>query len=453
MTPLTRKIAEGTALITIANIFTTIFNLLSFIIIVRILSRFEYGLIVLALSAVNIASILLDPGISAVIIADVARERGENRFDRAKTLLYRYFQIEFLLGILLFMIIFLSNTYFERRYSETVANLVKIAAFLMIVNAGKNMFLTAFRSHLDFKSIFFFNSGESLFKLVYVILLAYYLRLEVYGVMLAYPLSTATSLLLTLPFYFRIIKNYLSVSRSKESFFFKTMTSHGKWVLGIRGIKQVIANLPPWIIRFLLGVEAVAIFNVARRAVEYAIFLLSPLESVLMPVISQEIKNIRRINKIANKSVKYSIWFSLPIISLSLIFSSFVFNILFGSQYLESAKIFRILIFICLIYALNLTMRPLFFGFRAQKHLFIIYSVGIIIFSFFGTFLTFIFRLYGMALTFIINDFISFLLRYRYIKSRGIKINFEKIIKIDDYDKELINKIKKEIEKKICFWV
>jgi len=447
MVSLTRKIAEGTALITLANIISAVFNLLSFIFIVRILDRFEYGLLVLALSAISIASSFLDFGIGGVITADLSRERKSKRFDRAKSLLYRYSQFEVIVGFLFFIIIFFSNTYFEQRYSETVAKLIRISAFLIITNALKKIFLTTFNSHLDFKSIFSLNIEESFFKFIYIILFGYYLELGIYGVMLAYLASSITALLLNLPSYFGIIKDYISVTRSKECFFLKTITSHGKWVISIRPVKQLGDNLPPWIIQFFLGVEAVAVFNVAIRVTAYVISLLSPLESVLMPIVSQEIRNIEKLNKIINKSIKYSIWFSIPIITFSLIFSPFAFNSLFGNSYIESTRIFQILIFISLLYALNLVMRPLFFGFKVQKYLFIVYVINIVILSLFGTILTLLAGLYGMALTFIIRGFVAFLLRYRYIKIIGIRIEFREMTRIDEYDKELLKKIKRKIRK------
>jgi len=438
---LTHKIAEGTAQITLSNVVTIIFNLLSFIIIVRILSRYEYGLIVLTLSAVSILTTLLDPGIRGIIIADVSRERSENRYDRAKTLLYRYIQIEIILSLTLFAVLFSSNIYFEQKYSRVVGELVKISAFLIIANAGKNIFLTFFNSHLDFKSFLYLNAGESFFKLLYVVLFGYYFKFGLYGVMLAYPLSVVTSLILTFHRFINITKGYLCIPRSKESFFLNTMKSHGKWAVGIFTLKNLSSNIPPWIIQFFLGVEAVAIFNVARRPVAYVNSLLSPLESVLMPIISREIRNIKRINKIVNRGIKYSLWISLPVVLFGIIFSPKIFNLLFGNFYMESAKIFQLLILVSMFYAINLTFRPIFFGFKAQKFLFTVYIISITIFIVLGTILTYLIGLYGMVLAFILNGFITFLLRYRYAKKMWIIIKFREIIRIDDYDKELILKI------------
>ncbi len=211
---LTSTIAKGTGYITLSNILTTFLNLISFILIVNLLNRYEYGLIVLALSAVNIANILLDPGIGSVLISDISRERQRNRFDRVKTMIYRYIQIETFLGIIIFLIIFFSSSYFEQKYSKLVADLVMISSFLIIVNAGKNIFLINFSSHLDFKSIFMFNFIENFSKLVYVIVFGYFLKLEIYGIMIAYPLSTITALIFIYPNYIKIINKYFNLINS-----------------------------------------------------------------------------------------------------------------------------------------------------------------------------------------------------------------------------------------------
>jgi O-antigen/teichoic acid export membrane protein len=449
MASLTYRIATGTTFITLANIFIGIFNLLSFIVIVRILNKFEYGLIVLALSAINIASTFLDLGIRSVIIADVSREKSENRYDRAKTLLYRYSQIVIIVGLMFFIIIFLLEPYFEQKYTNIVGELVKISSFLIITNAGKNIFMTTFSSNHDFISISKLNAGESFFKLIYIILLGYYFEYGIYGVMLAYPLSSMTSLFLILPNYINIIKDYLHISRSKENFFLKTIKSHGKWAIGIFTLKNLSSNIPPWIIQFFLGVESVAIFNVAIRPVAYINSLLSPLEKVLMPVISQEIRNVERVNKIVNRSIKYSLWLSIPIIVIGIAFSTPVFKVLFGEDYLESAGIFNILIFMSLVYAINLTMRPVFYAFRAQKGLFMITFINIFILCILGIILTLIFRLYGIALAFLINGVFAYLLRHIYIKRIGICIKPMEFIKIDEYDKKLAYKVKIKLQRLI----
>jgi len=444
---LTSTIAKGTGYITLSNILTTFLNLISFILIVNLLNRYEYGLIVLALSAVNIANILLDPGIGSVLISDISRERQGNRFDRVKTMIYRYIQIETFLGIIIFLIIFFSSSYFEQKYSKLVAHLVMISSFLIIVNAGKNIFLINFSSHLDFKSIFMFNFIENFSKLVYVIVFGYFLKLGIYGIMIAYPLSTITALIFIYPNYIKIINKYFQITRSKEGFFFRIIKTHGKWAIGIRSVKRFYDNTIPWIIQYFLGVEAVAIFNIAFKAVIYANLLLTSLESALMPIIPREIKNTEKIRKIANKSIKYSFIFSILIVVFSIILAPYIFYYAFGEKYLESINIFRILIFMLFAYSLNLPMRPIFFSMRLQRYLFNTYVINLLLLLLFSIILIQFIGFYGIIYALIINGFLTFLLRYWYIRKFGITINFREFIKFDEYDRRLLIKFKTKVKK------
>jgi len=447
MASLTRKIAEGTAHIAFANLITIIFNLISFIIVVRLLGKFEYGLIVLALSAVNILSTFLDFGIGGVLTSDIAQELKNNRKDRVKSLLYRYTQIEIVAGLIISIILFSTADLLGQRYHDVVGDLIKISSLLILFNALKNIFITTFNSHLDFRSMFYINSCESISRLIYIVIFGYYMGFGIYGVMASYPASSATAIILTSGRYARIVRGYIKVIRSRESLFFRTITSHGKWAIGIRPVKNLSGNIPPWIIQYLLGVEAVAIFNVARRAASYATLLLSPLESVLMPVISQESRDIGRVNSIINRSIKYSLWLSSLVIIAGILSSDFVFYLLFGSKYLASSDVFKVLVFISLTYSLNLVMRPIFFGFKLQKYLFEIYVKILIIFSLMAFVLTFSLGLKGMALALILSGFIGFLMRYRCLRKTGIKIDFRSLIKIDKYDIELISRIYTRIRK------
>jgi O-antigen/teichoic acid export membrane protein len=443
---LTRKIAEGTALFTSSNLIATLFGLLTFLVIVRTLGRFEYGLIVLALSAVNITSTFLDFGIGGVITADVAREIGRDRFDRSKSLLYRYAQLQVFTGLLLFFVVFFSNFYFEQRYSELVSKLVQISAFMLLVNGAKNIYIAVFNSHLEFRQVTIIQVGETIFRLLYVLVFLFILDAGIFGVMASYPLSILTAVLLTSPRFYSKAMNYKGIERSQESLFFSTLTGHGKWVVGMIPFKRLGDNIPPWIIQFILGVEAVAIFQVARRVAGFIVSFISPLEQVLMPIIPKEIENIDKVNKIISRSYKYSFWLSTLVVIASILAASIVFEFLFGLAYIASVPVFRVLVFIAIIYAFNLTMRPLFFGFKTQKHLFIIYVLGFLVLVVLGSIFTLILELMGMAVVYLGIGIFGFLLRYRYIKRLGVKIEFNNILKIDDYDKNLLQKIKKELK-------
>src|SRR5665213_3436911 len=69
-------------------------------IILQHLSVYEYGLSELVLSVVSTMSILLLPGLSSAIIADLSTERAQDNKERMKTIFHQYLFLNIVLGIL-----------------------------------------------------------------------------------------------------------------------------------------------------------------------------------------------------------------------------------------------------------------------------------------------------------------------------------------------------------------
>ncbi|MFQ5795735.1 MAG: lipopolysaccharide biosynthesis protein [Candidatus Bipolaricaulia bacterium] len=450
MSSLTRKIAEGTALFASSNLITSLVGFLTFLVIVRTLGRLDYGLVVLALSAIGIVTIFLDPGIGGVIITDATREIGENKQSRAKNLLVRYAQFEIFAGILIFVAVFSANNYFEAKYSGLIANLVKIASFMVLLTAIRNIYITTFNSHMEFKYTFLTNTVQSVSRLLFVILFLWIFKLGVYGAMISYPASMSTSILFTTPLFLRVTSRYREISMEKGNLLFRTLKAHGKWVIALIPFKRAGGHAPPWLIQLFLGVEAVALFQVAQRTASLISSLIHPLESVLMPVISREIHDEARVSKIVSKSIKYSFWLALVVISGALIAAPPLFDILFGSGYNASILLFRILMFNAAIYSFSVVIRPILYGLKAQKYLFRSYAVFMLIFIIAGATLIPILGLTGIGLAVLIRGLVALLLRYRYVKMLSeIRINIADIIRFDDYDRELLRKVRTHIRKRL----
>lgn len=169
-----------------------------------------------------------------------------------------------------------------------------------------------------------------------------------------------------------------------------------------------------------------------------------------MPVISREIHDEARVSKIVSKSIKYSFWLALVVISGALIAAPPLFDILFGSGYNASILLFRILMFNAAIYSFSVVIRPILYGLKAQKYLFRSYAVFMLIFIIAGATLIPILGLTGIGLAVLIRGLVALLLRYRYVKMLSeIRINIADIIRFDDYDRELLRKVRTHIRKRL----
>jgi O-antigen/teichoic acid export membrane protein len=447
MVSLTRRILEGTFVISLGNILMAFFGFLTSILLIRVLGRYEFGLLTLTLSAFNIGVIFLDLGIGPVLIADVAKELGNRRVDRAKSLLYRYIQIESLLGSVLFLAVFLSANFFAVKYNETVGTLIRMSAFLLILAGLKNILIVMFNSHSKFDYFSFMQIIDSASRLLFVFLLIVVIGKGLIGAMFAYLLSYFTSSVLSFPLFVKTGGYLTKVEKARENLFVNTIKGHGKYGILMRQFRTFNLNVPPWIIRHFLGVETVGIFSAAWKLQGFFVGLLHPLEQVLMPIISEiSASGKEKIKLLHNKSVKYSLFLSLIILIGVELFAPLLIKNLFTSKYLASVPVFRILMLLLLVSAFNIPLRPIFFTYKAQKYLFLIYVVSTLILFLIGSVLTSILGIIGMAIGMVLSGGVGVLIRYTYAKKLfGIKMEARALFEFDEYDRRMAGKIKEKI--------
>ncbi|NIO20357.1 MAG: oligosaccharide flippase family protein [Candidatus Aenigmarchaeota archaeon] len=438
-----RKIGEGILILSTREVILTFLGFLTTIILIRFLGLFDFGLVTLTLATVEIAILFLDLDVGRVITTDMSKELGDKRFGRAKSLLKRYAQFEILMGFILLIVVFFSSEFVGGIYNEKIASLIRIAAFILFFTGIKNIFSVVFRSHLEFKYISFMNIIESSFRLCFVALALLIMGGGVVEAMIAYPLSMFLSIIISFPLLMRTTKYLKNVETAREGLFFNTLKTHGKWVMSSVPVKRIANNITPWILEFLLGVKSVAIFGVANKTYNFFGIFLRSIESTLLPITPKKIVNLQIVNKILSRSVKYSLWIHIPLIILLWIFAPFIIITIFTESYFASIEIFRILIFIFIIHSFGFIIRPLFYALKAQKYLFYIYLIFLILIVSTEFLIVSAMGLSGVAFALLLSELISLFLAY-YIAWKikpDFKIKIKSFLKIDNFDKKIFRKI------------
>lgn len=442
MVTLAQKIAKGTALVTLAKVLNFIFALISLMLVVRVLEKADYGMMVLVLSVFSLSEIFLDFGLKQLVIVEISLERKYERYDKVKWIIYRYSQLQIVLGGIIFLVILFAGMLVAQ---GIIGGLLQISACLIIAAAGRNIFSAVFNSHFDFRSSSLISIYQSFFRCLLIFIVGWWLGFGLNGIMWAYVISAFLPLFLVFNAYLRVIRKYVSVYPLADKKFVKTLLSRGKWTGGSYAVKRLTDNLAIWIPLIYLGPEAVAVLNISKRAYSCIAAVFSSLENVLMAALPAEISETEKLTKIANKVMKYSVWLSLPLMGISIGLAPFLFTFLFSAKYSQSAKIFQVLVILLVFYGLNLVMRPLFFAMRAQKYIFYIYSIRAIAFTLFAVLGINLWGLLGLPVAFILSGFLSFVLRYSYIRRKGIRIAFKEIFVLDEYDKTHIKELCKII--------
>lgn len=441
MASITRKISEGTFLMFFQKALTIVLGVSSTVLVLRALGIREYGLVVLALSIVNIFSIFLDFGIGSVVVSDTAKELGSGNLPKIKKLLTSYSKSQIITGVFLSAVVFGFSFLSKAKYGAEVSDLLKIASLLIFLNGVKNIFVTAFYGFSKFKFLAALNFLEGLFKFLLTLFLIFILHGSMRSVMAINLLALAFALFSTAPFLIKIFKTLKGVSDFKESLFFNLLRGHGKFQALIRPLSNLSDPLRMWIIQYFAGVEAVAVYQVALKIYSYLSQLVYSVEIPLFSIISEELgRDTEKVKKIFLRLSKYFFWLSIGVMILSYIFIPFILHTFFGGKYDKSVPMLYFLLLTFIVGGFAVLIRPILFAFQAQKEILKADFFSLIIGYPISTYLTYLYGPVGFALP--LGSYLSFYFRYISLKKIDKDFSF-KLSNFLKWDKEDLNFLKR----------
>lgn len=417
MASITRKIGEGTVYSFSQNFLVIMLGAVSTILVIRHLGAYQYGLVVLAMSISNTLNVFLDFGIGNVVISDIAASRGADNTAKAKKLLKEYLVFEIITGIILFVAAFAISFFADAKYGVEISGLVKIASFLVIVNAAKNVFMAAAQSFLKFNLLATFFMTESAAKLLFVLFFVVIYGGGMVTVMTSYLVSSLFAGLLVLPFIVKAVKKVETRGEPGRKNLLKLFKEHGKFQIGLRFLQSLLDPIKVWVIRYFAGAEAVAIFQVGFRFFGYLSQLIFAASTPLLSVMSEEfVKGKDSAAKIAIMTSKYLTWISLFAMVITWIFIPNALELFFGEKYLSSVSVIRWFLVGYLIGGLNTVMKPIFFALRAQKALLFSDTFAFFVSYPLAAYLTYKYGVIGFAVP--AGTYLSFIARYFYLKKK-----------------------------------
>jgi O-antigen/teichoic acid export membrane protein len=446
MPSLTRKIAKGTAIYSIGNFLDNFFRFLTIIFLIKALGKSDYGLLVLTLSVFSIVTTFLDlDQVKPTLIpSEIARYKGEKP-KIVKSLVREFAIQQMLFGLLIGISLIFSTLFIEEKYGEVVARLMLFVSAMIVGKSAYNILNVTFYGYTRFK----LHQGMEITLSMLRALLAFAvftLGKGLFAAMSIYPVSLLVSVILFLPFFQRIIskmpKNYES-----KGILLRIYRNHGKFVLAGVPLIKLNSEAPIWIIQYLLGVEAVAVFSVARKVFVFLRDLLNPLNRVLFPVLSEiSSMGIVKMHKVMERGVKYlgviSMIFFISAFSLITPFFKFVFQ-----EYLEAVPLAKIILLILLLRPLTVILSPSLYAFQGQKYLFLskLYTTPVHLSLFY--LLTYYFGLMGSAMGLLLHSMFVVILQYYYLIkiNPNMRLSWKEIVKIDDYDRNLFKKVYESI--------
>lgn len=444
---LTKTIAKGGLFFSIRNFIDQIVSFVSALVVIKLLSVYDYGLWQLILAALGIFLIFTFPTIDKVVIADSSVEYGKKNFKNYKAILKQYSFLAISLAILVFFIIFVGAPLVSMITRKNLTLFFRVISFSVLTQAILGIYNVFFSTEMRFKSLAILTIASRISYLVLILLFLLFFKMGILGVILSYTLAPFITVFIFLPIFLKRISWLIKIEEGDRKIFWQSFKKHGKWALGTDYVTQFVGNLRPWITGYFLGVNSVAILSVAKSFYE-TLSSFFPFTQVFQAIIPRTIFDKEKFSRLFQKSIKYSTWLYFLLFILGIIFVPIFIKIVFP-KYLSSIPLFLIISFSLLPLGASVIFNYIFYGLKAQKELFIsslvkAFSVAIIL-----PFSILLFGLRGTALEFTLLAYLIVLTRYFIIKKvqPDISFNLVELFRFDQQDRILIEKIINKIKR------
>ncbi len=279
-----RRITHGIAWTTFGTIADKVLILINIFIILSYLSVYEYGLAELVFSVVSTIGIITVPGLFATIISDMGVERGKEDRSRMKTLFVQYLLLSFSLGLIAFLLLFFgASIAASLSGNASIRTFMMIVAFTFLVAPFRNASILIATVEARFVDQALYSIVEEIAKMALLFVFFFVVQNGPQGLFYAYVFAPLIAACLFLP---RTISgySYFASGRAVEGWrFWKLFGTHRKWSIVSSYIGTTTQNLTVWIIRILLGTEAVGIYAFASGILSNISSLL-PIPSVFASI-------------------------------------------------------------------------------------------------------------------------------------------------------------------------
>ncbi|MEX0931919.1 MAG: oligosaccharide flippase family protein [Candidatus Paceibacterota bacterium] len=439
---LKRTIGVGTAWTSGSTLVLKVVGLATIFIMLRKLNVYEYGLAELVLSILGIMSIFSIPGLSPIVIADMGIAKAKRDLRAMKELFVNFFLLQISLGFVAWAIVFFGSDIIAHYFSEHAGGLFKIVSFAFLISPFRSLFMVAFSVELKFFHRSLYSVLEEIFKLVVIWVLLYLVGLRVSAVIWSVVLS---QFLVMIPMALSLLKctrYFRSVTLVNKKAPWSLFYDHGKWGIFATYFNSLGQNIRLWIIKVMLGTEAVGIFAVANGLLQHTVSLVN-LSSVLGPILPQHVNDKERFARIATKAIKYQVFaFVCTAIVAYFIFVPIVAWMF--PNYLESLPLFRAMLPVVISLGFATVFTPMFAALQAQKSLFWAISVKTVMILLLLPVSLFYFGIMGVAYEFFLTTMIFVFERYRALKRvlPGFSIRIRRFFEFDTEDAVILDRIK-----------
>ena len=345
---LSQKVVKGSFFLFAFRIIQQLLALAKLLIIVRIFSPAEFGLIGIALLTITALETFSQTGFQSALIQ--TKKDIKTYLDAVWTLLV-------LRGLFLYTILFFISPFISTFFETPDAKiLIQIIGFSLLFQSFTNIGVVYFQKDLELNKQVFYQFSGTFTEFVVTIAAAYILR-NVWA--LALGLLAGNMLKCILSYIIHPYRPHLCLDLEKTKELFK----YGKWVLASSILVFLINQGDDIFVGKFIGVAALGLYQIAFRISNMpATEITHVISQVTFPAYSKLQEDLPKLREAYLKVLQLTAFFTFLIAGLIFILSPDFIQIFFGEKWLSIVPSIQVLVFAGLCRSIAATSGFLFYA-------------------------------------------------------------------------------------------
>lgn len=362
---LARKIVHGGAWVFLLRIIEKLLGLVRLIVVARLLSPNDFGLLGVAALVTAILNIFIESGFNQALIHK--KEKIEKFLNTAWT-------IQALRGLLIFGVVWVIAPFAATFFNEPKSlNIIRFFALTQVIDGFRNIGVIYFQKEMEFKKQFFYSFFPQIIALIVTIWAAFVFR-NVWALVIGAIVCSV----------FIFIFSYLMQSYRPRFEFnlskFKSLMHFGKWVVGYSILGFLIIQGDDILVGKVLGAATLGLYQMAYRISNLpATQITHVIVQVTFPAYAKLQDDIPRLREAYLRVLKSVAFVSFPLAGLIFIFCPIFTNVFLGQKWMAMVPAMQVLCIFGLIRSLTATTGSIFVGVGQPKIMTWLSSIQLII--------------------------------------------------------------------------
>lgn len=447
-----QSIATGTIVISLSRIVLKGLSLVSYLLVLQQLSLREYGIVSLALSVSGPVLAFSGLGLDDLLFANGARARGEKTLPEFLPTIRGFIFTKFGIVVVVTVVLVFIRSLLGQNYRDLFEQFfIPLIVWIWVTNV-RGLADGLLQMHENFKRLAAANVIENVLRLAIVVGLAATHRISISTVIWSYVLAKIISSVVAIAPVADIARGALRFRQSMMAYL-RFIKHKGFWEIIRMQIGGIFSGIGQWIIGFLLGLEAVALFAFVSTMNSF-VAQFTPFRQILYPIMSRLSPESGATSFTARRMSKYAFWLAVLLIIVAAIGAPIGLT-LFLPKYLIALPYFYLLLPTQLLNAATSSHGPLMYARNEQRFLLGLSLFGTISSVTIAPALMLVFGLYGAILENHLSTFIIAWLRERRLRRRHDIQTFvlRDVLTYDDFDRQAIHRFVAFIKTKVRAFV